>query len=129
MTIEWPVKFRKDHEMTKQDFEDIVVGAFEGGCNYWLDTVGNTFQHGHIAWEGRNPEEPKSIFIANTLLDNKEIYIKNNDESKIFTLTLEKMIEGIKRNIRRTSSDFDQYDAIDYDCIIQYALYNEVVYG
>jgi hypothetical protein len=122
-------KISPPYDLTKQDVEDIIVGSFEGGCNYWIDSIGNKIVGNEIIWEGKEKGLPTSIFISNTLLQGGSIYIKNEDEDEVFILSLDALIKGIKKVYKHGTQDIDQYDAMSYDCIIQYAIYDEVVYG
>lgn len=122
-----------DHEIfiekryfIKEDFiEDILVTAFEGGINYWCDKVEPAV----------NPldENVKFTYFSEYLSKGHDLNIY--DEEDCYILTLDNFIKGMKQFLE---SDCDQYiddiheidiDAHDADRIIQYALFNEIIYG
>ena len=113
--VNMPVKY------DGKDLHYILCGALEGGIDYW----GYLKQHA---------TKPKGInwyvWCTEILLDGKHIVIGDVESDDEWSLTLENLIEGIKKNhIERPHSNKDNYDADDYDCIIQYALFDKLVFG
>lgn len=113
--------------VTEKDIETIMVGAIEGGIGYWarLENVGED-------WERRPEGTPASIWATQLLLDGKEVvFAEEHDNDKLNSLTLEKLISGIEQNAvdRPFDSDLENGDSQTCDCIVQYALFNELVYG
>ena len=114
---------------TAEDINYIIVGAFEGGINHWLLKVGDYKMNGEIGFTDKPKGEPVSEHISNLLIEGKNIYIVD-DCNDVSTLTMAKLLKGIQLNhTNRPQSDKEQYDAIDYDCIIQYAIFGKLVYG
>ncbi len=114
-------------EITQQDIADIIVTILEGGSNYWLG-LDNT--------QPEYKDKPKDVSLsewtASLLLDKKVIYLYDiEDKSEKWTLTLDKLIKGIQQNAneRPDNSNIESFDADDTDCIIQYALFDKIVYG
>ncbi|MCL6442571.1 MAG: hypothetical protein K6T83_03770 [Alicyclobacillus sp.] len=127
-------------EITDEDFEDILVGAFEGGSNYWVTDV--KFD------EDKPKGAPSAVWAAKQLLNGKTVRILEDGEDEYKTLTRDKMFSGISRFIERRSQerrlltytsttpqgeikrlDWGMYDAEDCDVILQYALLGDIVYG
>jgi hypothetical protein len=108
----------------EKDIDDIMVGAIEGGINYWGYVTPATKK-------GKPSDEATSQWCTKLLLEGGTVYIGDvEDKDELFQLTLEGLIKGIEINHReRARSNPDQYDAEDYDCIIQYALFGRLVYG
>ena len=71
--------------------------------------------------------------MAEILLNGGEVEITDleGDEEPKYKLTLERLLVGIQKNEEKRPFDCDleNYDAITADCIFQYALYDEVVFG
>lgn len=115
-TVEIPVIFTTD------DIDNIMVGAIEGGINYWAESI-----------EDDDPElvlgEANSMRVSRLLQEGKEIRIIE-DVGESHVLTMDKLLNGIKLNhIQRPNSDPENYDAEDYDCIVQLAIFDSIVYG
>lgn len=48
----------------------------------------------------------------------------------VLELTLEKLLNGWKKYAEdHNVDDFDEYDGISADCIMQYAIFGDVIYG
>jgi len=128
-TIQIPLK------ITESDIENIIVDSFEGGSNYWMGVVTTT-----LGWEDRPKGEngvPISQWATKLILEGKQVQLFDieDEEDTIhneeYRLTLNKLLEGIKLNAieRPFDSDLENMDATTVDCIIQYALFNKVVFG
>lgn len=117
---------------TDQDIDDIVCTAFEGGINYWCEKVEVVGDYlGEYASDQISRGGQLKIF-------DSEDYI----EDGFAILDKEKLIKGIKLYCSNSSStnilvpdksgfiiDTCQVDAEVADCIIQYALFDEIVFG
>ena len=118
-----------------EDIDDIMVSALEGGINYWCRKA-----------------EVKGDYLGEYASDQisrgGELILHDAEENKSYILSKEKFIEGLKKYItagnmgcidRETSSigvytgrlniDPCNIDAGAADCIIQYALFGDVIYG
>ena len=112
---------KKEFNVSAYDISDILVGAFEGGSNYWIEKVfvvdddykGGKYASDVIGLGGR--------LIIKTL---------DNDTK---TLTQEMMVKGIQQYVDEGGKNYPfkstQPDAYTYDTILQNALFKEVVYG
>ena len=62
------------------------------------------------------------------MTENEDIIIYIGDK---YDLTLERLLVGIQKNAeeRPWDCDLENYDATTCDCIIQYALYDEIIFG
>ncbi len=118
-----------------EDIDDIMVSALEGGINYWCRKA-----------------EVKGDYLGEYASDqisrSGELVLYDAEENKSYILSKEKFIEGLKKYIeagntgcieRETNrigvctgklniSPFN-IDKGDADCIIQYALFGDVIYG
>jgi hypothetical protein len=112
-----------------QELEYIVTGALEGGINYWAG-LDNSLPE----WENEPEEIPSSQYAFQLLVEGKSVKfydIEKSDDDSDWILTMDKLIKGIQKDFeeRPEDIDLDSTDAITYDCIIQYALFGELVYG
>lgn len=116
-----------EEEITEENIDDIMVTALEGGINYWagIDISGEE-------WKSRGKNVFISSWATKILLEGGEICIYDiEEENQDEILTLKKLLEGIKLNkkCRPLDSNLEEMDATTADCIIQYALFGNVVYN
>lgn len=118
-----------------EDIDDIMVSALEGGINYWCRKA-----------------EVKGDYLGEYASDQisrgGELILHDAEENKSYTLSKEKFIEGMKKFIaagnmgciHRETNSIGAYtgklniepcniDAGAADCIIQYAVFGDVIYG
>lgn len=100
--------------VTQEQIDDVLVTAFEGGSNYWIDEV-------------TIDEEPteKYKYMSDVLTRGGTLKVYITDEEEIKVLRLEKLLEALSD----VNFNFDDYDAGDADTVVQKALFGEVVYG
>lgn len=117
--------------MKKEDLEKLVIGALEGGSNYWYWINDETTSH-IIDKQSASTFSEK---VVQALLDGEVIRVSNifgDTETGYITLEvcqqaldiLEVYYEDTYKRIRN-----DQEDAIDYDIWFQVAVFGEVIYG
>lgn len=132
--MEYKITINRTFKLTKQDIEDIIVTALEGGIGYWacLDNTSAEF-------ENAPKDEPVSITAARILLNGGELILIDEEENEKYNLTLNKLLNGFKMwyengydrygCISGYCLDFCNFDAICADGVIQFALFNDIVYG
>lgn len=117
-----------DVRVRNEDIDDIMVTALEGGINYWCRKA-----------------EVKGDYLGEYASDQisrgGELVLHDAEENESYTLSKEKFMEGLKKYIAAgntecidrendiLSIDPGNIDAEAADCIIQYALFGDVVYG
>lgn len=118
--------FKVERNITEYDIETVIVNALEGGSNYWVG-VDNTTPE----WSNRPKEIPISTWVAKLLIDGETVTLYDIEDETEFKLTLGKLIKGFELNAKHRpfDSDLENGDGITADCILQYALFNEIVYG
>ena len=128
------------HEFTPEDINDIIVGALEGGINYWCRKAKIKLNAKIAGYEnlisdyfGVAPEDQDKVKYATDVIGyNGTLILYDIESNDKWELTLENVLKGIKmycENISRSPKELmDDYDADDCDCIIQYALFNELIF-
>ena len=122
----YTLKVTKTITVTNQDIDDIMCTALEGGITYWCSKA-------KVIGEYLGEYASEQISRGGVLM------IYHEDEAPC-DLTKEKLLEGVQRAIEEGwYADYEWYDAngIDTcnvdaevaDCIVQFALFGEVVYG
>lgn len=130
------IKTEIDIEISDEDIDDIMATALEGGVNYWCDEVKVDGEYlGEYASE-QISRGGELHFLLNEPFDN--------NDTKCYTLDKTKFLHGVKEllddpgNLRcfLQASAVDAWginpfmiDADAADEIIQYALFNELVFG
>lgn len=113
--------------LTEEQVSDIMVGAIEGGVNYWASIRRDS------EWDSKPSDEPASMWATHLLLTGKQVqfYDYEDPTEEIDPLTLEKLVEGYAKQVAENpiDADLEQADANTYDNIIQYALFGQLVYG
>lgn len=113
--------------ITEAIVAEIIVGSFEGGSNYWMGINNDTKD-----FEDKPTDESLATWATKLLLEGKTLYFYDiEEENENWSLTLEKLIKGIKLNAinRPHDCDLENMDATTADCIIQFGLFGEVVFG
>ena len=110
----------KSVEVTDEHLDNILVGCFEGGSNYWIDKI-------EVARDDYKGKEYASECVAAGGILN--IYA----DGACHTLDKDMLINGLQQFINE-SKRFghlwpDRGDAGTDDMILQYALFEEVIYG
>lgn len=114
-------------ELTQQDIDDIMVGALEGGINYWCDEA---------AVEGG---EYLGKYASDQISRGGTLLLHDTDEDAYRKLDLEKFLKGFKLWLENGGDQYGAVQGHEVDCcnidagcadeIVQYALFGEVVYG
>jgi len=102
--------------VTDYDIDCILSSCFEGGSNYWLDNV--------------TVQDFKGQDYASKVVGSGGTILLHYDGEKA-ELTLEMMIKGLYLYYSKYKKPeaIEDMDAGDYDSILQYALFGELVYG
>jgi hypothetical protein len=127
------VTITQTHKFTSEDINDLIVGALEGGINYWCykavikkDTEDNFF---NVLPE----DQDKVVYASDAIGYNGVLILYDAESDDHWELTLENVLKGIKIHCANMgispSALMDNYDAGDSDAIVQYALFNELVFG
>jgi hypothetical protein len=120
-------------EITVQDIDDIMCAALEGGITYWCYEAYPYGYNDGAKWpEGVDyTSQCLSRGYDIALVDSEE-----DDEHGVpvqYMLTLSAMIRGIQMfcdiHHKHYNIISEDYDSLDADCMVQYALFGKLVYG
>jgi len=124
-------------EIKPEEINDLVVTALEGGINYWCRKAVMKLAHPNNPdnkYWGIAPEfEDKIVYASDLIGYNGVLVLYDAESSDNWELTLENMLKGIQMHCTNKKISvaelLDDYDADDADAIVQYALFNEIVFG
>ena len=112
---------KKVIRVSAEDIEDVLVGAFEGGSNYWLEKV------------RVKDKDYKGGEYASDVIGLGGELILTTMEGENHILTQAKMIDGFQKYLDGGGNyyPFDSGQAYGWthDTILQNALFGEQVYG
>ena len=117
------VKVIFETEVSTEDMEDIMVTALEGGINYWCGRA-------RIV---DNPGDKK--YASDVVAHGGTLELTDaEDPDEKWILDQEKLLKGFAKGMewgRFASAEdlMDAHDAETADVILQYALFDEIVYG
>lgn len=123
------IEYTAFYSLTQQEIDDLLVTAFEGGITYWCRNIKvNKWPEG-ARYASDVPSRGGVLTIAIDEVDDLGDVVE-------YQLTLDDVIRGIKMfcesrmlHPETLFGDFGDYDAIDADCIVQFAVFGEIVYG
>ena len=131
LTEQQIVKMKVEFEVvvTNEDIDDIMCSALEGGINYWCckaEVIGDYLGE----------------YGSDQISRGGQLKLHDYEDNQDYILTREKFVEGFKRYLkepgatdilefddRKLKVDCGQVDAEVADSIIQYALFDDVIYG
>lgn len=120
----YTVRPQIDVNLSQQDIDDIMAVALDGGICYWCrkaEVVG----------------EYLGEYASDQISRGGALILHDAESAQTWELTLEKFLKGVKLyfeqgchvNVEDNAIDTCDIDANDADCIIQFAVFGEVVFG
>lgn len=112
-------------ELSDEDVNDLMVCALEGGINYWCG----------LATAKLVPDGVEYDYLSELISKGGVIELTDaEDESEKWDLNLSKFMNGVKevcriRGFYSGQDLIDNHDAEVADMIIQFALFEEIVFG
>lgn len=111
-------------ELTREDIDEIMCLALEGGIVYWCGRA-------EVVGEYLGDYASDQISRDGALI----LYDAESDDK--WKLTRENFLNGVKLYLENSTRlciddgclDIDTLDASDADCIIQYGLFGEIIFG
>ena len=112
---------RKVMDISPDDVQEVLIGAFEGGSNYWL-----------LKARVKDKDYKGGEYASDVIGLGGELILTTMEGEK-HTLTQAKMIDGFQKYLDNGGMyfpfDSGQADGWTYDTILQNALFGEQVYG
>lgn len=120
------LRIKKSHEFSNEDIDDLMSTALNGGINDWVDIIqveeGSMSDDAYDSCNGMEEIISKGGTLIITTVDDD-----------VQTLDIVKLLNGIKahcENVNMSPSELmDLHDADDADEIVQFALYDELIYS
>lgn len=120
----YTVRPQIDVNLSQQDIDDIMAVALDGGICYWCrkaEVVG----------------ECLGEYASDQISRGGALILHDAESAQTWELTLEKFLKSVKLyfeqgchvNVEDNAIDTCDIDANDADCIIQFAVFGEVVFG
>lgn len=115
--------------ISTSDIENIIISGIEGGINYWAIIDNGTEPFKELKDSGLCLSQK----VVEIILNGGEVAITDIEEGEEakYKLTLERLIKGVELNMknRKWDCDLESGDASTMDCIIQYAIFDDVIFG
>lgn len=129
MSKKYNIKAERKVTLTTQDIDDIMVGALEGGINYWCSEA-EVIEEKRVADWGHEQIARGGVLVIHDIEDPDETW----------ELDLEKFLNGFKLWFENGGDEYGavqkdgtvdccQIDAACADEIVQYALFGELTFG
>lgn len=140
MITKYTVEVKREVEITTQDIIDSVLCCEAGGFDYWAEICFEPDDYTAAKERLLLTRNPESICYEDVLMEILEhggpdgtpgkLTVYDREEDEDHDLTTEMLLEGWKQHIECDGrADFDDYDANDADCILQYAVFGVLTYG
>lgn len=129
------VEVTRKIEVTTDDIV-CILSCEAAGWDYWgcivdCDNNDKVYKAAAKRLHEKGGQVSYEDVYADALEHGEKIIIGDVESEDEWELTLEKLLNGIKQNAAERPEDcsIEDGDAITADCILQYALFGEVVFG
>lgn len=123
----WEVNVQQTIKVTQQDIDDIMCSALEGGITYWC-------------WKAEVIGDYLGEYASEQISRGGKLKLYDSEEDEKYWLDRDKLLKGIKMAYEGNyyadygwcdgmTLDTCQVDAEVADCIVQLALFDDVIYG
>lgn len=106
-------------DLTAGVIEDIVITAIEGGVNYWVRKI--------------DVDRPEGCKYYEAIPNGGSITFFPFEDDECYVLKLSNFLKGYKmaaEHFDQTLEDFyENHDADGADLVVQFALFDQIVYG
>jgi len=114
-------------KITNENINDLMVCALEGGINYWCGKV-------RITKFPKDDSEDENIIASDVISRGGELTVYDAESNDKWILTKEKFLKGIEKtmdwgNFESIEDLIDNHDAETADVLLQYALFDDIVFG
>lgn len=121
---------------TKENINDLMVTALEGGICYWAGKAEMKKDEAGIGYDGVSLEDEESLEFASEIIaiGGTLIITDVEDPTEKWELDKEKFLKGLEKTMEwgefnNVEELMDNYDAETADVLIQFALFDEIVFG
>jgi hypothetical protein len=127
------IQILQTFKVTNEEISDIIDTALYGGINYWCAFV-EPLRYDNGLPVGIKEEDWKKIkFLSEIVGYGGTLIFKDIESSETWNLSVEQFLEGLKQYCQQHNktleSLLENYDAVDADCIIQYALFGNIEFS
>lgn len=119
ITIQIP--FKIDGEFV----DSVMCSAFEGGINYWCESA-----------KAKDNDYKGAEYASEVISRGGTVVLKDAEEDETYEIDLDKFVKGYRKYVqwaseknREVYTDPAYIDAEIADIIVQYAVFDEIVYG
>lgn len=133
--MEHTFKIEKELKVTTKDIVYYVLCFEACGFDYWGELCSDEkdYEAARQRLTEREKADMKPCYedvLAEILESGGKLTVYDREDDKDYELTMEKLLNGWKKYVEDYNAyDFDKYDGISADCIMQYAIFGEVIYG
>ena len=99
--------------VTQEQIDDVMSTALDSGISYWCDDV------------RIDGELPDNLYMSDMLTRGNVLKFHTREEDTWHELTIVKLLD----EMGKMQFNFDEYDSMDADSLIQRSLFGEVIYG
>ena len=123
-----------EHTFTGENLNDIIETALDGAIDYWCSKVRIKQNKNNRKYQGISNENQCKVTLASDVIGYGGTLILTDDESKQeFELNAGKLIKGIEEycaiNEERLNWFMTILDDSVADNVIQYAIFNKIIYS
>jgi hypothetical protein len=125
----------KDLKITDEQISDLMVTALEGGINYWCGKTEMKKDVLGIGFDGVTLADDEEVVYGSDLIAKGGTLILHDAESSDkWELNKEKFMVGLEKvmewgEFESIEELMDEHDAETADVLIQFAIFNEIVFG
>lgn len=101
--------------ITDEQIEDIMSAALQG-CTYWADEA---------RLVSSRPDE-KDLYISEALTHGCKVRIHDAEEEKWHLVSLTGFLKALAKT---PNFDYEGYDSLDAEQVLQTAIFGEAIYG
>ena len=133
--MEHTFKIVKELKITTQDIVDCVLCCEAGGFDYWGELCSDEkdYEAARKRLEEKENSDMKPCYedvLAEIMEAGGKLTVYDREEDKDHELTMEKLLNGWKKYVEdRDADEFIEYDGDSADCIMQYAIFGDIIYG
>lgn len=123
--MEHTFKIEKELKITTENIVDCVLSCEAGGFDYWGELCSDEkdYEAARQRLAEREKADMKPCYedvLAEILESGGKLTVYDREDDKDHELTLEKLLNGWKKYAEdHNADDFDEYDGISADCIIE----------